>query len=182
MNYPNNIKKKYTKTVNYANRGMELESIISEANKYYLEHDIAVIHKKATPIGINKTDSTKITSAYFKEKSTLDYNGVYKGYYIEFDAKETKNKTSFPLSNIHNHQIEHIKKVINHKGIIFLIISINNLYYIADGKLLIKYILENDRKSIPFNYIKENFIEVKYNYLKGLNYITGLEKLLEVNE
>ena len=51
-----------------------------------------------------------IKEAYFNEPSTLDYTGIYKNKYIEFDAKETKSKTSFPLSNIHSHQLEHIKK------------------------------------------------------------------------
>ena len=43
--------------------------------------------------------------------STLDFNGIYQGKYIEFDAKETNNKTSFPLSNVHPHQIKHIRNM-----------------------------------------------------------------------
>ena len=50
-----------------------------------------------------------INEAYFRTPSTTDYNGVYNGYYIDFEAKETKNKTSFPLNNIHAHQVEHMK-------------------------------------------------------------------------
>ncbi len=180
MNYPNKIKKNYSKTINYANRGTTLENIITEANKYYLENNIAVIYKKATPIGINKTNYKEITSAYFKEKSTLDFVGIYKGYYIEFDAKETKSSTSFPLSNIHNHQIVHIKNILEHKGFAFLIIQINNSYYLLSGNLLINFINENSRKSIPYEYIKENCLEIKYNYIKGLDYIVSLNKLLEV--
>ena len=47
---------------------------------------------------------------------------VYNGYYIDFEAKETKNKTSFPLNNIHDHQVEHMKNAFLQKGIVFLII------------------------------------------------------------
>ena len=36
--------------------------------------------------------------------------------------KETKNKTSFPLNNIHDHQVEHMKNAFLQKGIVFLII------------------------------------------------------------
>ena len=65
----------------------------------------------------------KITEAYYRTPSTTDFNGIYKGYYIDFDAKETNSKTSFPLSNIHHHQIEHLKDVHQHGGIAFLIVQ-----------------------------------------------------------
>ena len=57
MQYPNNIKKTYTKlTVSHSNRGMNLENAINQSNEYYLRNDIAVIYKKPTPITINKVD------------------------------------------------------------------------------------------------------------------------------
>ena len=56
MKYPNNIKKNYKKEINYKNRGMDLENLINEACKYYLEHNLAVIYKKPTPIGIVDVD------------------------------------------------------------------------------------------------------------------------------
>ena len=56
MKYPNNIKKNYKKEINYKNRGMDLENLINEACKYYLEHNLAVIYKKHTPIGIVDVD------------------------------------------------------------------------------------------------------------------------------
>ena len=108
MKYPNNIKKKYKREINYKNRGMDLESLINEACKYYLERDIAIIYKKPTPIGVVDVDyknGAVINKAYFKEPSTLDYNGIYKGKYIEFDAKECQSKTKlgFPKRTIHEY-------------------------------------------------------------------------------
>src|SRR5574344_2367490 len=112
---------------------MNLENLINEANDYYLQNDIAVIYKKPTPVAIKKVivsgNDKKITGS-LKQKSTLDYVGLYDGYYLDFDAKSTKNKNDLPLANIHEHQIEHIKKIINHKGLAFLIIEINNLFFI----------------------------------------------------
>ena len=35
-----------------------------------------------------------ITKGFFRTPSTLDYNGIYRGRYIDYDAKETQNKTS----------------------------------------------------------------------------------------
>ena len=123
IKYPNNIVKTTNKKVkSYGNRGMTLESEINSTNEYYLLHDIAVVHKKPTPVAVVKQVNQKIVDAYFKVASTTDYNGIYKGKYIDFDAKETKSKTSFPLSNIHNHQIKHIESVIRHKGIGFIIL------------------------------------------------------------
>lgn len=181
MNYPNNIKKEYHKIVNYANRGMDLESIINDTNEYLLEKDIAVIYKKPTPIGVVKVsyenNKQVITKAYFASPSTLDYNGLYKGKYIEFDAKETINKTSFPLANIHEHQIKHIRNIIKHKGIVFLIIKMNELYYLLNGIDLIEFIDNFERKSIPYDYIKDKGYILEYNYNKGLNYISIVDKI-----
>ncbi len=189
MKYPGNINKTYTKIINYKNRGMNLEYIINEACKYYLENDIAVIYKKPTPIGVDKVDyqnGATITKAYFKEPSTLDYNGLYQGKYIEFDAKECHSKTSFPIKNVHEHQIKHIKNIIKHSGIVFLIINIEEKYYIYKGEDFIEYIENTDRKSIPFNIIKSKSEEIYYNYNKGLDYIKGINKIyhkeLNINE
>lgn len=183
MNYPNNIKKNYHKQVNYGNRGMELESLINIANDAYIDKDIAVIYKKPTPIGVVKCDYSKkkIVEAYYKSPSTLDYNGVYKGYYIEFDAKNT-NKDFLPISNIAEHQLKHIERVINHGGIIFLLIMINNECYILSGEKVLDFIENSERKSIPYSYIKENGINVQYNYLKGVDYIKGLDTLIKETE
>jgi recombination protein U len=179
VNYPNGKKQEYKKVINYANRGMDLESIINETNEYLLEKDIAIIYKKPTPIGIVKVsyenNKEVITRAYFASPSTLDYNGVYKGKYIEFDAKKTESRTSFPLANIHEHQIKHIRNIINHKGIVFLIISMNECYYLLNGPDLISFIDSQTRKSIPYDYIKENAYELEYNYNKGLNYIKYID-------
>ena len=183
MNYPNNITKTYQKPVSYSNRGMDLEDLINETNKYYLDNNIALIYKKPTPIGIDKVqyenNSKIITRAFFKEPSTLDYNGLYKGRYVEFDAKETTSKTSFPLQNIHPHQILHLKKVLEHNGIGFLIIKMCGNYYYLSGKDLISFIDEGKRKSIPFDYIQKNGYLLKYNYSKGLNYLNAIDE--EIN-
>ena len=179
MKYPTNIKKEYHKYVNHANRGMDLEDLINKANKYYLDIDKALIYKKPTPIGISKVSDNVITKSYFKEQSTLDYNGIYKGYYIDFDAKVTNSKTSFPLANIHSHQLEHIKRVINHKGIAFLIIMINDEVYLLDGKVLLNFINNNDRKSIPYNYIVDNALKINLKINPTLDYLSVVDILIK---
>jgi recombination protein U len=111
----------------FSNRGMTLEDDINETNAYYLSRNMAVIHKKPVPVQIVQVDyparsAAVIKEAYFRQASTTDYNGVYKGKYIDFEAKETNNTTSFPLKNFHAHQIAHMKQVGEHGGIAFVII------------------------------------------------------------
>ena len=185
MLYPGKEKKAYQKPVSYARRGMDLENLINEANKYYLDNDIAVIYKKPTPVEIKKVSykgKTEYIEGVLREKSTLDYTGVYKGYYLDFDAKSSKSKTSFPLANIHKHQLLHIDRVLKHKGISFLIIEMNDRFFILDGNVLIKFVNNNDRKSIPFDFIKNNGLEIKLKFNPTLDYIPVLDSLISKKE
>ena len=180
MNYPSNIKKNYTKNTNYGNRGMFLEDLINQANEYYLEKNIAIIYKKPTPIQVVKYDynTKRITDAFYMSESTLDYNGIYNGYYIEFDAKST-NTNNLPLANIASHQLKHLEKIISHKGIAFLIILINNEAYLIQGKKVLDFIKSNQRKSIPYDYIKNNGYALKIDYLKGIEYIPAIDLMIK---
>ena len=181
MNYPNKINKQVTKTeISHGNRGMNLEMLLHQTNNYYKEKDIALIFKKPTPIGIvdvsYENNKKMIKKAYFQTQSTLDYNGIYKGKYIDFDAKECLSHTAFPLSNIHKHQTEHIRGVIRHGGIAFLIIKMNGLYYLLDGVDYLNYIDYEKRKSIAYSYIEEKGLIIKEGYLPALDYLQAVEK------
>ncbi len=179
MLYPGCIKKEYKRNISHKNRGMKLENLINQTNEYYIENDIAIIYKKPTPILVCQVDykKNKILEGYYKTPSTLDYSGIYKGKYIDFDAKETLNKTSFPLSNIHEHQLLHMKRVINHGGISFLIIKMNSLYYLLDGNIILNFIDNNDRRSIPYEFIKKNGYLIKEGITPALDYIKVINKI-----
>ena len=167
----------------YSNRGMNLEEEINSSNQYYLEKEIAAIYKKPTPITINKVSyksraDAKITEAHFKTPSTTDYNGVYKGRYIDFEAKETKNKTSFPLNNIHNHQIKHLKTITKLGGIGFIIVrftSLNETYYL-NSKFLFSFIENETRKSIPLEYFRKNGFKIKTKLRPLVDYLEFVER------
>ena len=169
-------------SISSANRGMDFEKNINLSNDYYRDHDICVITKRPTPINVVKVDyskGAKITHAYFEEQSTTDYNGVYKSRYIDFEAKNTKNKTSFPLNNITKHQIEHLKRVIKHGGIAFFIIQFETLgkVYILDASYVIHFYEKEERKSIPLSCFIESGIEVEQSFNPRLKYIDAIEKL-----
>ena len=158
-------KTKQNRLLQYGNRGMTLEEDLNASNDYYLSNRIAVIHKKPTPIQIVQVDypsrsAAVIKEAYFKTPSTTDFNGVYKGRYIDFEAKETKSDTSFPLKNFHPHQIEHMKSVLENDGICFVIIrfSITEEVYFLEGKDLLHFwgrMEKGGRKSITKQEIQE---------------------------
>lgn len=168
----------------YANRGMALENDINITNKYYLDNNIAIIHKKPTPIKVTKLDYPNshkviIKEAFYEMPSTTDYNGIYKGKYIDFDAKEVKNNKSFNLSNIHAHQLEHLKKIYEHGGISFLIIKFyfNNTCFLLETKDILNFIKENDRKSIPYEYFLEHGYKIKESYMPRIDYLKIIDKL-----
>lgn len=173
----------------YGKRGMSLEEEINTSNTYYLSNAIAVIHKKPTPIQIVKVDYPKrsaatIREAYFSKASTTDYNGVYKGKYIDFDAKETTNTTSFPLSNFHEHQINHMKQCQNAGGICFTIVKFvkldkifllkaEDLFHFWDNKET------GGRKSIPLSTFEEDGYLINYHINPLIPYLDAVDQIMK---
>lgn len=104
-------------------RGSFLEELINLTNEKYRSQKLALIQKVPTPIKpINIDKSTRhITLAYFEQKSTVDYIGVVQGIPVCFDAKECATE-SFPLANVHEHQITFMSEFEEQEGIAFLLI------------------------------------------------------------
>lgn len=149
----------------YANRGKWLENAIISANRSYLNKGLANIQN----IPVDKGGGYK-GKTFYKQKSTVDFIGISKyagGGMIAFDAKETKNK-SFPFANVHEHQVAFMLDVVKHGGTSFLLIlfkAYNELYRI-DVKDYIKAkreFIENGRKSIPYQYFRDNVTEIHSN-------------------
>jgi recombination protein U len=170
-----NQAEKPLKDATFSNRGMTLEEDINVTNAYYLNRGIAVIHKKPVPVQIVRVDyparsAAVIKEAYFRQASTTDYNGVYKGKYIDFEAKETKIASSFPLKNFHDHQISHMKQVESHGGIAFVIIRFSEtdeLFFLPFQALYTFWcrMIEGGRKSIA----KEELVACSTSLKLGLS-------------
>ena len=186
LNYPNGINKKHTNhEITFGNRGMGLESDLNSTNDYYASLDKAYIYKKPTPIKITKVDypsrdKAVITQAFFTVPSTTDYNGIYKGKYIDFEAKETKNKPSFSLRNIHPHQIKHLRNIYNHGGIAFLLIRFTDLNetYLLMANKLVEFIENNTRESIPITYFRDNAYLIKDSYAPRIDYLKIIDQII----
>ena len=177
---------KQLKTVKFGKRGMNFEAEINATNTYYLMHGLAVIHKKPTPVQIVKVDypkrsRAKITEAYFRQASTTDYSGVYQGHYLDFEAKETQNKTSFPLKNFHEHQIVHMENVLKQEGIAFVLLHFSALSrtFLLKASDLIPFFKEKEgQKSIALAFIETKGYELPTNQLPSIPYLDCIQKLI----
>ena len=100
-------------------RGSLLEEMINYTNEEYRQKGMALIQKIPTPITPVEIDpeSRHITLAYFDQQSTVDYIGAVQGIPVCFDAKECETDT-FPLSNVHEHQILFMREMEAQEGII----------------------------------------------------------------
>ncbi len=193
MNYPGGIQKQFKdnsdlKEVSYKNRGMVLESELNDSNEYYRSIDKAYIYKKPTPIKITKVDypsrdKAVIKEAFFTIPSTTDYNGIYRGKYIDFEAKETRSKTSFSLDNIHSHQIKHLENIKNHGGIAFLIVrfSLRGETYLLMAKDLLDFLSLEERKSIPVEFFQKKGFLIKDGYNPRLDYLKIIDQVIGGN-
>lgn len=144
-------------------RGSTLEEFINRTNERYLEKHLALIQKIPTPITPVKMDPghTQITLAYFDQRSTVDYIGVVQGIPICFDAKECAADT-FPLHNVHQHQIDFMEEFERQDGIAFFIIYYSHkdmLYYMRFSEM--KYFWDRmqngGRKSFRFDELGESY-------------------------
>lgn len=187
INYPNRKQKLNidVKVKSHSYRGANLEEDLNQTNQYYLDLNKANIHKKPTPIMVVKVDypsrnKAKIVEAYYKIPSTTDYNGVYRSKAIDFEAKETKSETALPLKNIHPHQLEHMRNVEYHGGVCFLIIRFiyYNETYLLYFKDLDHFMKSNDRKSIPYSWIKENAYIIPFSLTPPIHYLKVLDETL----
>jgi len=185
----NEAKKDDNKEISFSNRGKTLEDEINEANDYYIKKRLAIIHKKPVPVQIVKVEypsrsAAVIREAYFRTPSTTDYNGVWKGQYIDFDAKETASKTSFPLKNIHLHQMTHMQQVMEQNGVAFIIVRFAAFerYFIVPYEVLQKawQAMENgERKSIPFSTIEREAFEIPTSYYPRIDFLPIIQQLIE---
>lgn len=187
INYP--IKKTATKVTTTANRGMNLEADLNQTNEYYLVTNKAVIHKKPVPIKVVNVhypsrQAAEITKAFFTTPSTTDYNGIYQGRYVDFEAKETSNETSFPLSNIHPHQVDHLLSIEAHGGIGFVIIAFTKsqeLYALWANDLAAFYQRQQTggRKSIAKTELESVAIKLHYGLHPRIDYLAAIDQRLQ---
>ena len=160
-------------------RGSTLEELLNRTNEKYMENHLALIQKIPTPITPVRIDpnSRQITLAYFDQKSTVDYIGVVQGIPVCFDAKECGTDT-FPLANIHPHQVSCMEEFEKKSGIAFFLIfyTAKDLFYYLPFRKLKEFWDRAEgggRKSFPISELDEKYFLPKQQgifvpYLEGI--------------
>ncbi len=168
-------------------RGSTLEDLINRTNTLYREQGLALIQKVPTPITPIQIDKEHrhITLAYFDQKSTVDYIGAVQGIPVCFDAKEC-NSDTFPMQNIHEHQVKFMGDFERQKGISFLILLFskrNELYFLSYEKMKSFWDRAEGggRKSFRYDELDPSYILVPHGgYL--VPYLDGIQKVIDESE
>ena len=167
-------------------RGSVLEELINHTNEYYRENNLALIQKIPTPITPIEMDKNKhITLAYFDKKSTVDYIGTVQGIPVCFDAKECAVDT-FPLQNVHEHQMAFMKDFEKQGGVAFFILSFTDkseMYYVPYRHLQVfwKRMEDGGRKSFRYEELDKEYKIIQ----KGealVHYLDALQRDLNSRE
>jgi recombination protein U len=166
-----------SKKTPHGNRGKSFEKLIDDTNKAYQLQGVALVQKIPNEWTIVRR-GPQIVSAFSRSKSTVDFIGIlYTGRAISFEAKQTANKTSFPLANIKLHQTVYLSKFAELGGIAFFIINFSalNRTYLLPIDQYQEFCAKNSSKSIPFKYFEDNTKEVYSCANMPIDYLEALE-------
>ena len=163
------------------NLGMDLEDNIIKSCEYYYKNNRASIHKRPTPIKIMKVDSGNsnlILEAKFNQKSTTDFVGVYRGKYIDFECKKSKEK-SFPFKNFAKHQIEHMIKIEQFGAVSFFVIHMEyyNKVFVVNSREITSLYLNEETSSLSIKRLEDHGIVLQENYIPKLNFLDAVDKI-----
>lgn len=168
-------------------RGSVLEESLNITNEKYRQEKLALVQKIPTPITPMEIDQEKhhITLAYFEQKSTVDYIGNVQGVPVCFDAKECASDT-FPIQNIHEHQIKYMEEFEEQDGVSFLIIYFKKVeeYYYVPFKDVIYFwnrAHSGGRKSFRREELDASY-QIKFSSQIYIHYLEMLSKDLESRE
>ncbi|MBC8550146.1 MAG: Holliday junction resolvase RecU [Candidatus Brocadiales bacterium] len=150
-----------------ANRGKELEKKINAVNLIYRKKKLAVIHRLELPVILTNKGPVPISTP-------TDYIGCEgpDGKGVAFDAKETRNTTSFPLANIHDHQLNFLtyyEAVGGKAGFLIWFKEVDDDAFWTPASFIQEFMETETRKSIPYKRFKDEWRVDLTDYLNLLN-------------
>lgn len=167
------------------NRGMHFEKLINLTNEMYGRGGVALINKRPTPVKVLKVAYGRVKEGYYESKSTVDYDGVYKGRAIAFEAKSTENPGRFDLKNIAQHQLDYLEKAEKMGAICFFLIefSKDKSIFVVPLSVIQSYVRMSHqpkgKKSIPrsdfdiYGYLVEQTERAAVDYLQYVDEVVA---------
>lgn len=156
---------------------MTFEKKITNCCKFYKDKKLAVIYKRPSPITIvDSISNTNMYKACFSKKSTTDFVGVFKSMYVDFECKNTRQK-SFPISMIPYHQINHLIRCSNCGGKTFVLVNFeeyDEVFLLNVSSLLEAIKLNNSL--ISHQWFLENCQMLNKMYQPDLNLLDIIER------
>lgn len=89
----------------HANRGKQFERLIDGTNNQYRNSNFADVRKVPPPVKVVEVEGNNVEGK-LGSSTWVDYSGVYKGRAVVFEAKEIRERISFPLENLTKKQYE----------------------------------------------------------------------------
>ncbi|AKX34443.1 Holliday junction-specific endonuclease [Spiroplasma litorale] len=138
------------------NKGKFLETIINKSIQMLEINNEGLIYKM--PVNSNLFEvNNNVIKAKLLNNTFCDYIGLYKGFYFEFEAKETE-KEYFSVTNIRKNQYTKLKKVHENNGFAFILVYFHK--YESLYVLNIIDILSLKNKKIPYEVFAEKYIKI----------------------
>ncbi len=167
-----------------SNMGMAFESDVTKSCDFYREKGLADIYKRPTPIKVVKMSKTKngmIEEAYFEEKSTTDYVGIYKGRYIDFECKETIHD-EIPYHMIREQQYRHLENIMRLGGIGFFLVSFKRAQevYLINSSIILDALKEKEHRGFKREFFKEKGILVERSFLPPYRLLDAIDKAYDL--
>ncbi|MBM3909645.1 MAG: Holliday junction resolvase RecU, partial [Firmicutes bacterium] len=112
------------------------------------------------------------------KQSTTDYNGIYRGKYLDFEAKSTQSNTALAIANITIHQRLHLQRVIDQGGIAFLLISFSKRDEVYALKAIdfLNFIEQESRQSLPYAWIKSKGKRIGIEFQPRIDYLAAIDE------
>lgn len=155
------------------NKGMYLESVLNNSIDYYRIHKIALIRKQTTPVKITRVINQEVVGK-LSTKCDVDYYGIYNGYFIAIEAKQTKEKY-FERSNILEHQLEFLKQILEFNGLSYLIVYFqqSDSFYFIEYKKFEKKVFGKNKKTnrIQEKWFQDNCFKLELMFPGRLDFV-----------
>lgn len=152
----NKEKKETKKKSSTANRGMKWESMIEKRLEKLKKQGDIIGDKIPTDFCIVRKFG-KITSAFPRKKSTVDFVISFKGRFLAIEAKSTDKKTSFPMDNIKEHQVKYLDLLYDNNSLTYYAIYFKKLdrAFLVHSKL-INLKIQEEIKSLKLEWFENN--------------------------